>query len=175
MTTTDIIRQAIYYLRKAYSLIASLVLLPALGLLAQRYFVERAKGPSAYTIYVGGTAAVGQSEESSTQTIIDALKAAHVPTFGGIPVQVESRATDDDPESSVFAAQELARRPDTLLVVCNLGSTATKAAMPAYLNAIPPIPVILTGQTNPDLVPEKLLERPSRLRCAATATDPHFL
>jgi ABC-type branched-subunit amino acid transport system substrate-binding protein len=50
----------------------------------------------------------------------------------------------------------VAARPDTLMVVGHFSSTATKAALPAYLRAArPKIPVIMTTETNPNLMPPK--------------------
>ncbi len=62
-----------------------------------------------------------------------------------------------DPADAQKISMDLASRVDTLMVVGHFSSTQTKAALPAYLRSVtPPIPVIMTTETNPDLVPPKL-------------------
>lgn len=67
-------------------------------------------------------------------------------------------------------SQDLAGRNDTLLVVGHMRSTNTKEALKAYLHADPPIPVILTTETNPDLAPPRQAagERHPLIRLSAT-------
>jgi branched-chain amino acid transport system substrate-binding protein len=70
-----------------------------------------------------------------------------------IPVQTEIRNDFGDPEKAQTIAQELVRRPDVLMVVGHVYSTPTQRALPIYMQADPPIPVILTTETNPGLLP----------------------
>jgi branched-chain amino acid transport system substrate-binding protein len=48
---------------------------------------------------------------------------------------------------------KLAHESDTLFVIGHHSTTASADALPNYLNADPPIPVILANETNPELLP----------------------
>jgi branched-chain amino acid transport system substrate-binding protein len=48
---------------------------------------------------------------------------------------------------------KLAMKNDTSFVIGHLSTTASANALPNYLNADPPIPVILPNETNPELLP----------------------
>lgn len=79
-------------------------------------------------------------------------------------VPVKSRCVDDqgDPEKARQISADLAARNDTLMVIGHVKSTQTKAALPGYLiQAHPPIPVILTMETNPQLIPNNYIDNES--------------
>lgn len=74
----------------------------------------------------------------------------------GVPVEMEVRDDEGDPQVAVSISDELSGADDILLVVGHLSSTQTKAALPNYLRkAIPPIPVVLASETNPYLYPRR--------------------
>ncbi len=81
-----------------------------------------------------------------------------VHTFAGIPIELSAPQDDGaDPDRAEQLAKDLAKAPDTLLVVGHGRSSCTKAALPVYLQeAKPPIPVIMTTDTNPSLMPPNL-------------------
>jgi branched-chain amino acid transport system substrate-binding protein len=76
-------------------------------------------------------------------------------------VEIEIKEIDDrgDPREAEGISLRLAKASDTLLVVGHIASTVTKQALPNYMRAIPPIPVILTTETNPDLLPTETSRR----------------
>ena len=120
-------------------------------------FVDRVKeawlGPSSYKIYIVGN--FGDSQDSSNQIRKAFLKKGQPPVkVGGVPVEIVTRNDQRDPEIARKVSEELARGSDTLMVIGHMYSTQTKAALPNYLlRAQPPIQVILTTETNPDILP----------------------
>ncbi|MCP5274030.1 MAG: ABC transporter substrate-binding protein [Burkholderiales bacterium] len=79
-------------------------------------------------------------------------------------VPVKSKCIDDqgDPAKARQISLDLATRNDTLMVIGHVKSTQTKAALQGYLlEAHPPIPVILTMETNPQLIPNNYIENES--------------
>jgi hypothetical protein len=115
------------------------------------------RGPSTYKIYVVGnfsghdpvTEAIwkGFNEKYSTNLKID-----------GINVAIEKVDDKGTVDNAKQISQVLAKRDDTLMVVGHIFSSQTEAALPAYLGAKPPIPVLLTVETNPNLLPTKFAE-----------------
>src|SRR5579885_1338974 len=78
-------------------------------------------------------------------------------TLNGAAIQFEALNDLGEPSNAQRIAADLAARDNTLLVVGHISSTQTKQALPAYLQkARPPIPVILTTETNPHLLPPKI-------------------
>ncbi|MCP5245164.1 MAG: hypothetical protein H6937_04095 [Burkholderiales bacterium] len=76
-------------------------------------------------------------------------------------IPVKSRCIDDqgDPDKARQISSDLATRNDTLMVIGHVKSTQTKAALSSYLiDANPPIPVILTMETNPQLIPNNYID-----------------
>jgi ABC-type branched-subunit amino acid transport system substrate-binding protein len=143
------------WLLRIYSLLLSWFLVPLLATLIGAMLVSRIAGrlmaPTSYKIYV-----VGNMDRSvAAQKIAEAFNPenCHLPTFGGVPVEVLRRNDQGDRSQAQLLAQKLSRRPDTLLVVGHIGSGQTKEALPIYMEAQPAVPVILTTETTPDLVP----------------------
>ena len=126
-------------------------------------------GPASYTVWV-----VGDFENTRKHRSIrdgfrprESLKAK----IDGRAVTVEERADTGDPKAIRDIAMRLAERRDTLLVVGHMRSTATKEALAVYLNQVPPIPVILTTETNPDLAPPHRPGDPNYPLVRLSATD----
>jgi len=76
--------------------------------------------------------------------------------FEGAALTVAQEDDRGDPTRARQIAEKIARQPDTLMVIGHASSGQSKEALPIYLDARPPIPVILTTETNPDLVPAKI-------------------
>jgi hypothetical protein len=143
-----------YELTHDHTVIARLLLIPIVAAALRLLLFESAVGPSAYTIWLLG-------KEPALQKLQQAFDHANLRRFGGVDLDVKSLEIDsDDQASSVLVARKLSNATDTLLVVCDLGSTATKSAVPTYLDADPPVPLILTAQSNPDLIPNKQYNEP---------------
>jgi branched-chain amino acid transport system substrate-binding protein len=77
-------------------------------------------------------------------------------TFEGAALKVAQEDDRGDPVRARQIAERIARQPDTLMVIGHASSGQSREALPVYLAAEPPIPVILTTETNPDLVPAKV-------------------
>jgi len=137
---------------RLFSITTKFLVLPLIGTLVSAMIIGRIAntflGPKTYSVVVVG----GEGDSS----VYDMMKAAAGGSYESIgDVAVKSETIDDygDPQQAATIAQELANRPDVLMVVGHVYSTVTKSALPIYLKAKPPIPVILTTETNPTLVP----------------------
>ena len=82
--------------------------------------------------------------------------------INNVPIKAKCVDDQDDPIKARQISDNLAARKDTLMVIGHVKSTQTKAALPAYLQqAMPPVPVILTMETNPQLIPVKKSDQES--------------
>jgi branched-chain amino acid transport system substrate-binding protein len=116
-------------------------------------------GPDAYKIYVAGKLDSGDELKELFDAIPDEPKEDL--TIDTKPIKIEKQDDKGDPHYAEQIAGDISRKDDALLVVGHVFSTSTKAALPYYLGgprqgADPPIPVILTTETNPDLLPPKV-------------------
>jgi len=133
--------------------VKNFVLLPLLGALLAGMLIGRIAdyflGPKNYYVYVVG--------DKKAKSIHDMLQTAAGGDFksalGDITVKTEVRDDSGDPEQAAIIARDLAGRPDVLMVIGHVYSTVTKRALPIYLGANPPIPVLLSTETNPALLP----------------------
>jgi branched-chain amino acid transport system substrate-binding protein len=107
-------------------------------------------GPAKYTIYL-----VGWTENDEVQKMFRAIEddvaLAHL-TIDGKEVIVAEESDGGDPAAAGKLATELARRDDTLLVIGHVLTQSTLSALPSYMAAEPPVPVIATRETHPDLL-----------------------
>jgi branched-chain amino acid transport system substrate-binding protein len=113
--------------------------------------VNKLAGSKYYYVYV-----VGDDTDPSTSGLMNAACGGEkcgysMGELGGVPVLTEKMSDYGDPERASSNAEELQRRSDVLMVVGHGSSTTSKGALPHYLQADPPIPVILTTDTNPAL------------------------
>jgi branched-chain amino acid transport system substrate-binding protein len=102
---------------------------------------------------------VGALEDEATKQIWEGFseQRSRLTSFGSVKVEVESVDDLGDPLNARRISLDLAERNDTLMIVGHHFSTQTKEALPAYLQqAQPPIPTILTTETNPNLLPPKI-------------------
>ncbi len=142
--------------KKIVSFLKKWILLPLLGALISAVVIGRlidwVVGPNSYKVYI-----VGNISEPETKEIADAfIGVGELPKINRIPVEVKEVDDSGDPDIAERISLHLASLSDTLLVVGHLESTPTQKALPAYLQiADPPIPVILTTETNPNLLPPK--------------------
>ena len=111
--------------------------------------VETFIGPKQYFVYI-----VGDGTDPSVRDMLVAAKTGEFPTdLGGIPIKTDVLDDSGDPEMAAGIAQQLAARSDVLMVIGHVYSSTTKRALPIYMQADPPIPVILTTETNPAFLP----------------------
>jgi branched-chain amino acid transport system substrate-binding protein len=137
--------------------------------------VDWVVGPKVYKVYVVGNFQTDVVRNTASDPMgpastaaddiwakLDALRSPG--KIDGIPIEFAKVSDSGDPADAERISIDLAGRSDCVLVVGHFSSTQTKAALPAYLRGVTsPIPVILTTETNPDLVPP---------RTAATDFDP---
>ena len=111
-------------------------------------------GPKAYKIYV-----VGKFDDEAPRQIWGGVSEgeSQLRALDGVKLEIERVDDLGDPLNARRVASEISRRSDSLLVVGHIYSTQTKEALPAYLQeSDPPVPVILTTETNPNLLPPKV-------------------
>jgi ABC-type branched-subunit amino acid transport system substrate-binding protein len=109
-------------------------------------------GPN-YSVYVVGP--FGPNSQSEMRTVFNAAAKRSVWSVDGVPVRLHVQDDQGDPIVGRRIAEDLAKRDDTLLVVGHFQSTTSKEALPLYLAAKPPIPVILATETTANLLPPK--------------------
>src|SRR5689334_16746394 len=135
------------------SLIKSTILSPflssVLGLVVITRLTGLFTGPDSYMIYFVGPL----GGDSSIVKIENIFRKAQLPSIGGIPVKFEELDDSGDPAIARTIAKSLASRSDTLMVVGHVLSSTSKEALPVYMQSDPQIPVILTTETNPQILP----------------------
>lgn len=113
------------------------------------------RGPDYYHIYV-----VGDSAETFVKDIRDKLKESIKGKdlrIDGVKADIKYLDDQGKPDRAQEISSELAKAKDTLMVVGHFLSTQTKEALPNYLEADPPIPVILTTETNPNVFQDETM------------------
>ena len=121
-------------------------------------------GPDSYKIYVvSAKQTSGEAQSPTAKMFWDGFDARkeHLSYFRGVRLDIlpayEESGQEAIPPNAQSISATLARSNDTLLVVLLLGSGRTKEVLPEYLQtANPPVPTVLTWQTNPNLLPPKL-------------------
>ena len=147
------------------------VIIPIISAMIGIVFVSRVTdwwtGADSYYIYLVG-------DHNNEQVIADVFEGFRKQPCNSGDIQiadktindvpVKTRCVDDqgEPAKALQISEELAARNDTLMVIGHVKSTQTKAALPGYLMLKhAPIPVILTMETNPQLLPNNHLEKES--------------
>jgi len=102
-------------------------------------------GPSLYKIYL-----VGDRSNPEVEGLFKAMLADNKQklSIDGIRVKIEI-LNDEGTEAFV---KKVANRRDTLLVVGHVYSSRTIDSLPVYMKADPPVPVIATEESNPNLL-----------------------
>src|ERR1700722_9974486 len=107
-------------------------------------------GPHAYKIYLVGK----QQQNKEIAKIFSGFKlGSKLDSLKVDDVDVIVEEIEDD-KNAPDIAKELASRDDTLLIIGHVYSQRTIDALPVYMQANPPIPLIATKETNPDLLRE---------------------
>ena len=111
-------------------------------------------GPDAYSIYVVG----GNKNDKFIKEVLSAIKEVWrkdgTPEINGKKVEIEYKADRWDAQQAYEVSKDIANKSDVLMVIGHFASSTTREALKHYLAVDPAIPVILTTETNPDLVPE---------------------
>jgi len=149
-------------LRLFWSVVKKWVVLPIIATLLGAMLIGRVSdwilGPKAYKIYLVGGRDLSLGETDPVEQIWKGFKedAGKLGEINGVPVAVDTIDDLGDPNNALTVATRLTSLNDTLMVVGHVYSTQSRAALPVYMyKASPPIPVILTTETNPDLLPPK--------------------
>lgn len=123
--------------------------------------------PENYTIYIaGGTNPTKtQQNSSSGKSLIQTFKDTwdgldeKYQKLNGISIKIESGGYDEGkPNIAKQISANLVSEKKTLMVIGHFVSTATQAALSNYLNADPPIPVLLVTETVPSILPPEMAE-----------------
>jgi ABC-type branched-subunit amino acid transport system substrate-binding protein len=107
-------------------------------------------GPDTYKVYIVGdfNSSLDRKLEDLKDAFLDSQKNSEIGQ-----VKITFRSVNAKEQDAADVSAKLVTEPDTLMVVGHLTSTASKSALPHYLHATPPIPVILPVETNPELLP----------------------
>ena len=146
--------RALWLLKETYRTSLKWIFLPLLGALLSTFLIGRIvtgiSGPALYKIYV-----VGDFGRPAAQSIFQAFRNQHL-ELGGVTLKVDPQDDHGDPDQAKRIAAKLAHGKDTLLVIGHINGSQTKLALPSYLGAKPPVPVILAVETTPNLAPPKV-------------------
>lgn len=155
--------RAVWLFEQFYGLLNRWILLPLLSILVGAVITSRITnwyfGTYPYKIYVVGNlndsfSVAKQINDGFTKEF--EARGEELKTFEGAALTVAQEDDRGDPTRAHQIAEKIARQPDTLMVIGHTASGQSKEALPVYLATQPPIPVILTTETNPDLVPAKI-------------------
>lgn len=108
------------------------------------------RGPKEYYIYI-----VSNFTDETAKNIRDKFEGTFDTTLEIDGVEIVTKRENDygDPSKAQTIASDIAERDNTLMVVGHFYSNTTAKALPEYMSADPQIPVILTTETNPHLLP----------------------
>ena len=139
--------------KQIFAIFRAWFLLPLAGALIGATIITRIASrilaPDSYKIYI-----IGDLDNSAAaQKIALAFDLCNLREFRGVPLEVAKRNDAGEPAQARQLAENVSRQPNTLLVIGHIASGQTKEALPIYLAVQPPIPVILTVETTPNLVP----------------------
>ena len=106
-------------------------------------------GPAYYSVYV-----VGPFSQAGMSDVLDKFnRKENSWSIDGVYVNMQVQDDQGDPAAAQRIAADLAGRKDTLLIIGHFQSTSSKQALPLYLDAKPPIPVIMTTETTTNILP----------------------
>jgi branched-chain amino acid transport system substrate-binding protein len=140
--------------KKIFRVLIKFVVLPIVSSVVAIVIVSRItnwwRGPDTYKIHV-----VSDFDDDLAKNIRDEFlkKFGSDLKINGIKVEADSIKCGLNDVKRVSG--KLAKAKDTLMVVGHFYSSHSEAALPNYLEATPSIPVILTTETNPRIVPEE--------------------
>lgn len=155
--------RAVWLFEKFYGLLNRWIVLPFLTALVGAVIISRITnwyfGTYPYKIYVVGNmndpfSVAKQINDGFTKEF--EKRSQELKNFEGAALTVVQEDDRGDPTRARQIAEKIAGRPDTLMVIGHAASSQSKEALPVYMATEPPIPVILTTETNPDLVPAKI-------------------
>jgi hypothetical protein len=140
------------WIQRVWTIIREWIGIPLLTSLVSLLIIARITGflvgPDSYTVYI-----VGDSSDQNVQKLWQAFEeqTRRDLKIGGQLINfVFLDAKEKDAEK---LSAKLSKKDDTLAIIGHFSSTASAAALPNYINADPPMPVILPIETNPELLP----------------------
>jgi branched-chain amino acid transport system substrate-binding protein len=141
-----------------YSVLLTWIILPLIGVIVAGAItgriVDRFIRPDSYKVYL-----VGKDDHDFFPKMWDEFKGNGNLKIDSIPISTVQRDDRGEKGTAKRISANLTKKHDTLMVVGHINSTTTHAALPNYLQKVdPPIPVILTTETNPNLLPPKVSE-----------------
>jgi len=138
--------------------VLTIVATTVVGQVVWEHLDQARSGPEEYKVFVVGGKAIVDGRKDFVYHMKQAIERTWQKSAGlivrGKPVILEYREDNWEPERADDISKQLAERDDILLVIGHFASSTSKRALKNYLGAEPPIPVILTTETNPHLLPE---------------------
>jgi len=143
-------------LKKVGAFLLKWVIYPVIGAIVGIVIISRVtawwRGPASYKIYVVSNFDEPLASQIKQEFISDIGKDLKI---DGVKVEPEILSCRR-PAEAKEVSERLAKSRDVLMVIGHFYSSQTEIALPNYLRVYPPIPVILTTETNPKLMPEEL-------------------
>jgi len=145
----DLVRWA----HSLYGLLSKWVIGPLIGGIIAVVLIGRLIGAFVgvdhYSVYI-----VGPSDQPALADAFTKFSTTSVrSSIQSIPVRLKIQDDQGEPDFAKRIAADLAQRDDTLLVIGHFQSSSSKAALPLYMDANPPVPVILTTETTANILP----------------------
>lgn len=139
--------------KSCYTLLKTWLIGPLIGAAITALLISRIVsifiGADHYSVYV-----VGPSDQPALSDAFTKFNNASVSwSIRGIPVRLKVQDDQGEPDSAKRIAADLSTRDDTLLVIGHFQSSSSKQALPIYMDARPPVPVILTTETTTNVLP----------------------
>jgi branched-chain amino acid transport system substrate-binding protein len=139
------------YAKKTTKWAAGPIVIDIISFLLIQPLLKQFSGPEEYYIYVVSNFREGQdAAKDIRKNFFDNLTSLEI---DGVGIVERDENDHGDPYRAENLSEELAKRDDILMIVGHFFSTTTARALPNYMKADPQIPVILTTETNPDLLP----------------------
>lgn len=121
------------------------------GIAIVRPLIDNYVRPESYTIYF-----VGNFDNDDVNKIWKKFNQEYKDDLEIDGVKIKLRKFDGKETDAKRISEKLAKEHDTLMVIGHLYSTPTQIALPNYLQADPPIPVILAFESNPNVLPPRI-------------------
>ena len=138
------------FIKKYLKWVAGPLIIGITSFLIINPILKQLSGPDIYNIYVVGDF---KNEKSSRDIRDEFIGEPYVMDIDGVKIYKKALNDNGDPADAKRISERLAKKDNTLMIVGHMLSSTTKAALTAYNNCDPQIPVILTTETNPNLIP----------------------
>ena len=116
------------------------------------WFLDPPK-PDPFIIYIVADPRTEPETLQAFQKLEDTSRVEPRVMLGDVPVQVKLEKLDDPTEKAAIAkAEDLVKRPDTLMVIGHMPSPFIEASLSRYFLASPPVPFLATTASDEELL-----------------------